>query len=158
MRQDGDALGGRAIAPAPRYVAGVVYDGIDHAAARRAHARALMTARQAAERGHGGPAGPGADRVAACRAEMARIDAAQRAWLLEQGEEVFPLPPRGRSGTSSPRADPDPSTTTSRTTDEPGAGGRPLGGRGQGGLEHRGVVVRGRGHPCSGGPGGAAGW
>ena len=103
MRQDGDALGGRAIAPAPRYVAGVVYDGIDHAAARRAHARALMTARQAAERGHGGPAGPGADRVAACRAEMARIDAAHRAWLPEQGEEVFPLPPRGRrrSGTSS---------------------------------------------------------
>ena len=106
MRQVWDSLGGDVAAAAPRYIDGVVYDGVDPAAPRRAHARVLTTARQVAERGQTGPAEPGADRAAVFWVEMARIDAAHRAWLLERGEEVFALPPRGRrrQATSSPRA------------------------------------------------------
>ena len=114
MSQDRESAWGAAPAGGPRYIDGVLYDGVDHAAAHRAHARALTTARQAAERGHGGQAEPGADRAAAFRDEMARIDAEHRAWLLERGEEVLGAPPRTRRRSATPSrvagavADPDP--------------------------------------------------
>ena len=77
-----------------------MYDGVDHAAAHRAHVRALTTARQAAERHHARPAEPGADLAATFQAEMARIDAVHRAWLLKQGEEVWALRRRTRRPSS----------------------------------------------------------
>lgn len=92
-------MGGAAGEPAPPYIDGVLYDGVDHATARRAHARALTSARQVAERGHARPAEPGADRAAEFRAEMARIDAAHRTWLLERGEQVAARPRRARAVT-----------------------------------------------------------
>lgn len=74
--------------PAPSHIDGILYNGVDHAAIRRAHARELTTARQAAERRHARPAEPGANRAAEYHAELARIHAAHGAWLRERGEGV----------------------------------------------------------------------
>ena len=69
MRQVWDSLGGDVAAAAPRYIDGVVYDGVDPAAPRRAHARVLTTARQVAERGQTGPA-ERCSRISSVRAPM----------------------------------------------------------------------------------------
>jgi hypothetical protein len=93
-------LGGDGLQPwGPPLGEGVLHNGIDETAARRAHMRTLTMARQAAERrcAHP-PAEAGLDRPARLaarrereaelRVELARIDAAHRSWLDEQGLDV----------------------------------------------------------------------
>lgn len=77
-------------------VDGILHNGVDGLAVRRAHMRALTMARQAAERrsmraaGRDGSARLVAarERAAELRAELARIDAEHRTWLHEQGEDA----------------------------------------------------------------------
>jgi hypothetical protein len=78
---------------------GICCNGVDDSAIKRAHMRELTAARQAAEKRFARP-GPGAgadratklaaaqERAADLRAELARIDAEHRLWLLNQGEGV----------------------------------------------------------------------
>lgn len=74
-------------------------NGVDRSAARREHMRAATMARQAAERlserpGSRRPSGrieqlaAAHERAATLRDTLARIDAEQRAWLLDQGVEL----------------------------------------------------------------------
>lgn len=70
---------------------GLLRNGVDGLAARRAHLRAMTMARQAAEQRHMHPAGPAQcvstrEHAVALRAELARIDAEHRQWLHDQGE------------------------------------------------------------------------
>jgi hypothetical protein len=89
---------------APLLGEGVLHNGVEGAAAHRAHMRGLTMARQAAERRFGQPAAQaGLDRPARLaarreraeelRVELERIDAEHRSWLHEQGVHV----PEGRS-------------------------------------------------------------
>lgn len=78
---------------------GVTCNGVDTSAAHRAHIRELNMARQAAEK-HFARRGlqPGVDRstqlsaarerATELRAELARLDAEHRRWLVEQGERI----------------------------------------------------------------------
>jgi ABC-type branched-subunit amino acid transport system ATPase component len=77
-------------------VDGLLQNGTDRAASRRAHLRESTMARQAAERrlsrtgltaGMDDPA-RAMERAAAFRVESARIDAKNRAWMLEHGVVV----------------------------------------------------------------------
>jgi len=83
---------------------GLLNNGIDCLAARRAHMREITMARQVAEQRFARLAHPtGRDgsttvheRTAAFRAELARINALHRTWLLAQGDDVQERVPRQR--------------------------------------------------------------
>jgi hypothetical protein len=80
----------------------MLYNGVDPSAQHRAHRRALTTARQAAERRHARPSAESGASAAEFRAELARINALHRTWLLEHGEVVVERRMRRRkpSGTA----------------------------------------------------------
>lgn len=91
----------------PGLLDGMLCNGVDSAAERRAHMRELTMARQAAERRHARPTSDlrldrqaqalaARARDAELRAELARIDDAHRTWLRAQGEDVPELPARNR--------------------------------------------------------------
>lgn len=84
---------------------GVTHNGVDGTAARRAHMRGQTMARQAAERRCARPPADGGldrparlaarrEREAELRVELARLDAAHRNWLDDQGLDV----PESRGG------------------------------------------------------------
>lgn len=94
---------------------GVLHDGVDWSAARRAHLREITTLRQAAERTCDRPGVPrdpdrAAQRAAArrraeeLRLELARIDAEHRAWLRAQGVDVPEPRARRPAGPESERS------------------------------------------------------
>ena len=77
----------------------ILRNGVDRSAFRRAHLRELTLARQAAERRNAQPKAQVGlerweqqaatrERAAAFRGELARINAAHRTWLREQGVVV----------------------------------------------------------------------
>ncbi len=86
-REDGDQHQERVL------IDGLLRNGVDDLAARRAHMREMTMARQAAERHYTHPAGPpplvaARDSAADLRAELARIDATHRTWLHDHGVDV----------------------------------------------------------------------
>jgi len=97
-------------------IEGMLHNGVDSTAVRRAHMRALTAARQAAERSQSRHAAPvsldgaaehDAARTAAMYAEIARLTAEHRAWQREQGEEVQDRPRRRRATISRDSYDTD---------------------------------------------------
>ena len=86
----------------------MLYNGIDGLAMRRAHMRELTLARQAAERRYTQPASAaprdGLPRLTTAREravefqeEIARINAAHRSWMCEQGEIMVELRTRRKA-------------------------------------------------------------
>src|SRR5579871_2100330 len=96
MIEEQDTLGTDLKVGEPPFGEGVLHNGIDGSAIRRAHMRALTMARQAAERRCALPAplwvsdrqarlAARRERVEELRVELARIDDAHWRWLDEQG-------------------------------------------------------------------------